>query len=165
MNLLELETKVIRRFPNISQSWRRPLLAAFSMVSIDVKLGSRRKYHKGRADLRHYANQPLSLMTFASVSQFHINIPWCQRQVSKYLTSNFLMPVLKLLRVTQPRTAAAYQQCSCVAARSPCHRGLATSSSTSQYVLPSLIIHQRCKNYTTFLSSQHQASSDRSSAQ
>ena len=44
---LELETKVIRRFPNIS------LLGAFSIVSIDVKLGSRRqKYYKGRATIR-----------------------------------------------------------------------------------------------------------------
>ena len=50
---LELETKVIRRFPNIS------LLGAFSIVSIDVKLGSRQqKYYKGRATIRHYANQP-----------------------------------------------------------------------------------------------------------
>ena len=51
-----------------SQSWRRPLLAlshirhyakrALTPRSLNVKLGPRRNYHKGRAAIRHYAKQP-----------------------------------------------------------------------------------------------------------
>ena len=45
---------------------------ALTPRSLNVKLGPRRNYHKGRAAIRHYANQPgLPFMTFASVSRFH----------------------------------------------------------------------------------------------
>ena len=64
---LELQTKVILRFPKISQSWRRPLLGpspgwklalshlrhyaqqTLTPQSVDVKLGCWRKGHKGQA--------------------------------------------------------------------------------------------------------------------
>ena len=51
---------------------------ALTQRKVDVKLGRRRNYHKGRAAIRHYANQtarPLLLMTFASATQFHIERP------------------------------------------------------------------------------------------
>ena len=72
-----------RRLGKVLQSWRRgPYLRAFSWLkgstgaftfktllrhydkralnprSLNVKLGPRRNYHKGRAAIRHYANQP-----------------------------------------------------------------------------------------------------------
>ena len=51
---------------------------------VDVKLGRQRNYHKGRAAIRHYANQTArrSLMTFALRTQFHVERPWGQRPFS-----------------------------------------------------------------------------------
>ena len=53
---------------------------ALTPRSLNVKLGPRRNYHKGRAAIRHYANQPAHpLMTFVSATQFHVYLPWGQR--------------------------------------------------------------------------------------
>ena len=54
---------------------------ALTPRSLNVKLGPRRNYHKGRAAIRHYADQT-ALMTFASVSQFHVYLLWGQRPFS-----------------------------------------------------------------------------------
>ena len=48
---------------------------ALTPRSLNVKLGPRRNYHKGRAAIRHYANQH-ALITFASASQVHIYLQW-----------------------------------------------------------------------------------------
>ena len=41
--------------------------------SLNVKLGPRRKSQKGRAAIRHYANQTACpFLTFASQTQFHV---------------------------------------------------------------------------------------------
>ena len=69
---------VNRLIVEVVQSWRRPLLGllattaftfktllrhnakrALTPRSLNVKLGPRRNYHKGRAAIRHYANQPV----------------------------------------------------------------------------------------------------------
>ena len=57
---------------------------ALTPRSLNVKLGPRRNYHKGRAAIRHYAKQPArpSLLTFASRTQFHVEGPWGQRPFS-----------------------------------------------------------------------------------
>ena len=57
---------------------------ALTPRSLNVKLGPRRNYHKGRAAIRHYANQPdrASLMTFVSVTPFHVYLPWGKRSFS-----------------------------------------------------------------------------------
>ena len=49
--------------PSVSQSWRRPLDRHYAKQALtpgdfDVKLGPLCNYLKGRAALRHYANQP-----------------------------------------------------------------------------------------------------------
>ena len=54
--LLGLETKIIRMFPKISHL-RHYAKRALTPRSLKVKLGPRRNYHKGRAAIRHYANQ------------------------------------------------------------------------------------------------------------
>ena len=74
---LQLETKVIRMFvstdkaPTRAFSWLKAATTAFTFNtllrhyakqvltprSLNVKLGPRRNYHKGRAAIRHYANQ------------------------------------------------------------------------------------------------------------
>ena len=51
-----------RSIGEVVQSRRRPLLGhyakrALTPRSLNVKLGPRRNYHKGRAAIRHYANQ------------------------------------------------------------------------------------------------------------
>ena len=60
---LEFQTKVIGRFPPTSAFTFKTLLRhypkrALTPRSLNVKLGPRRNYHKGRAAIRHYANQP-----------------------------------------------------------------------------------------------------------
>ena len=75
--VLELQTKAIRRFvitekaPTRAFSWLKAATTAFTFKtqlrhyaeraltprSLNVKLGPRRNYHKGRAAIRHYANQ------------------------------------------------------------------------------------------------------------
>ena len=75
---LVLQTKAIRRFvitekaPTWAFSWLKAATTHFTFKillrhyakralttqSLNVKLGPRRNYHKGRAALRHYANQP-----------------------------------------------------------------------------------------------------------
>ena len=55
-----------RLIGEVVQSWRRPTFKtllrhyakrALTPRSLNVKLGLRRNYHKGRAAIRHYANQ------------------------------------------------------------------------------------------------------------
>ena len=73
-----LKTKAIRRFvitekaPTRAFSWLKAATTTFTFKtlwrhyakraltprSLNVKLGPRRNYHKGRAAIRHYANQP-----------------------------------------------------------------------------------------------------------
>ena len=72
-----LQTKAIRRVvitekaPIRAFSWLKAVTTAFTLKtllrryakraltppSLNVKLGLRRNYHKGRASIRHYANQ------------------------------------------------------------------------------------------------------------
>ena len=60
-----------RQSCTIMEKWRRPLLpratTAFTLKtllrhyakrSLNVKLGPRRNYHKGRVAIRHYTSQP-----------------------------------------------------------------------------------------------------------
>ena len=74
---LEIQTKANRRFvitekdPTRAFSWLKAATTAFTFKtllrhyaeraltprSLNVKLGPRRNYHKGRAAIRHYANQ------------------------------------------------------------------------------------------------------------
>ena len=78
---IEIQTKAIRRFvitekaPTRAFSWLKAATTAFTFKtllrhyakqaltqwSLNVKLGPRRNYHKGRAAIRHYANQPRAL--------------------------------------------------------------------------------------------------------
>ena len=75
---VEIQTKAIRRFvitekaPSRAFSWLKTATTAFTFKtllrhyanraltprSLNVKLGPQRNYHKGRAAIRHYANQP-----------------------------------------------------------------------------------------------------------
>ena len=53
---------------------------ALTPRSLNVKLGPRRNYHKGRAAIRHYANQTARpLWPFALRTQYHVERPWGQR--------------------------------------------------------------------------------------
>ena len=76
---VKIQTKAIRRFvitekaPTRAFSWLKAAITAFTFKtllrhyakraftprSLNVKLGPRRNYHKGRAAIGHYANQPL----------------------------------------------------------------------------------------------------------
>ena len=58
-----------------------------------MKFGCQGNYHEGQAAKRHYAN--LSLMTFASASQFHVYLPWvnvCLSQLLKYESASWHFP-------------------------------------------------------------------------
>ena len=63
----------VRNLPTRAFSWLKTATTTFTFktllrhyakralipLSLNVKLGPRRNYHKGRAAIRHYANQPL----------------------------------------------------------------------------------------------------------
>ena len=58
---LEIQTKAIRRFIITEKATTactfNTLLRHYAKRSLNVKLGPRRNYHKGRVAIRHYANQ------------------------------------------------------------------------------------------------------------
>ena len=88
---LELKTQVHPKVRNHGEGPCQGLVeSACQRVHIyKTLLRCRRKYQKGQAAIRHYANPyaMLSLMTFASASQFHIYLLWINACLAQCLNS------------------------------------------------------------------------------
>ena len=56
--------------------------AQLSDPEVDMKLGQRHNYHKGRAAIDTLLTNRLSFMTFASATQLHVYLLWGQCQFS-----------------------------------------------------------------------------------
>ena len=81
---------ITEKAPTRAFSWLKATTTAFTFKtllrhyakraltprSLNVKLGPRRNYHRGRAAIRHYANQPARPHDFCIGVPFHVYLPW-----------------------------------------------------------------------------------------